>query len=66
MGFDNRLVAAGDVSSGGVPLWLVLRCSKQTYLAKYTYNLAAKKVRLAAKCGAHHMYALQQLECMML
>ncbi len=65
VGFDNRLVAAGDVSNGGVPLWLVLRCSKQTYLVKYTYNLAAKKVRLVAKRGAHHMHTLQQLECMM-
>ena len=43
-GFDNRLVTAGDLTNGVYPLWLVLQCPKATYLAKYTFNILAKKL----------------------
>jgi hypothetical protein len=43
--YDGRYVAAGRATAGSVPLWLVLKCPKQTYLAKYSYSIRTKKVR---------------------
>lgn len=43
--YDGRYVAAGSVTAGSVPLWLVLQCPhQQTYLARYSYSVKAKKL----------------------
>ena len=43
--YDGRFVAAGSVTAGSVPLWLVLQCPhQQTYLARYSYSVKAKMV----------------------
>ena len=53
--YDGRFVAAGGVAAGSVPLWLVLQCPhQQTYLARYSYSVKAKKVGSTTLHVLHH------------
>ena len=53
--YDGRFVAAGSVTAGSVPLWLVLQCPhQQTYLARYSYSVKAKKVGSTILHVLHH------------
>jgi hypothetical protein len=53
--YDGRFVAAGSVTAGSVPLWLVLQCPhQQSYLARYSYSIKTKKVGLSNNLQVLH------------